>query len=271
MNNFGPLTIAVCIKVTVDTAQLRADPRTGAPLLDEAPRRIGTFDENALEEAVRLKEKHGGKVIVVSLAAEAPPPELILKTLAMGADEAYVIEESTVLNADSLATACILRAALEKLGPLDIVICGEGSLDAYNRQVGPRLAEALEIPVLSRVIQLEDRSGKLVAHRNLEDRSEIVEASTPVLLTVGQEINEPRFPTVLQIMSASDKPVVTWQLTDLGFDEQKTAAEMSGVTILEVFAPPDERQRIPVEGDSPMETARELTRHLFERGLLRVG
>jgi len=269
MNDVGPLTIAVCVKVSPDTAQLRADPRTGTPRLDEAPRRIGTFDENALEEAVRLKEKHGGKVVAVSLTAESPPPELILRVLAMGADEAYVVEEPTARDADALATARILCSALKKLGSLDLIICGEGSLDAYNRQVGPRLAEALEIPVLTQVMQVEDRDGKLVAYRALEDCTVIVELSTPVLLTVGQEINQPRFPTVLQIMSASGKPAVTWRLVDLGFDERETAAGMAGVTTLEVFAPPEERQRIPIKGDSAMEMARELARILFERALVK--
>jgi electron transfer flavoprotein beta subunit len=264
------MKIAVCVKVSPDTAQLKADPRSGAPRLAEVPRRIGTFEENALEEAVRLKERHGGRVVCVSLAAEAPPPELILRVLAMGVDEAYVIEEPTVREADALATARILAAALEKIGDLDVVLCGEGSLDDYSRQVGPRLAEALGIPVLSHVIQVEDRDGGLLAHRALEDRTVVVDASNPVLLTVGQEINQPRFPTVLQIMSASGKPTVTWQLVDLGFDERETAVGMSGVTTLEIFAPPDERQRIPIKGDNAAEMALELTKQLAERGLVRV-
>jgi electron transfer flavoprotein beta subunit len=270
MKDVGPLTIAVCMKISPDTAQLRADAQSGAPLLDETPCRIGTFDENALEEAVQLKEKHGGKVLVVSLAAEAPPPELILRALAIGADEAYVIEEPSARDADALATARILAAALKKLNGLDLVLCGEGSLDAYNRQVGPRLAEELGIPVLSQVTHVEDRDGKLVAHRALEDRTLVVEASTPILFTVGQEINQPRFPTVLQIMSASAKPSVTWCLVDLGFDETETAAGMSGVRTLEIFAPPDKRQQNRIKGDSVTEIAGELARILYERGLMKV-
>jgi electron transfer flavoprotein beta subunit len=160
MSDGRPLTIAVCIKVSPDTAQLRADSRTGAPRLDDVPYRIGTFDENALEEATRLKEKHGGKVVAVSLTAGAPPPELILRALAMGADEAYVIEDPTAEHADSLATTRILSAALKKLEGWDLILCGEGSIDAYNRQVGPRLAEALEIPVLTYATRVEDRRGR---------------------------------------------------------------------------------------------------------------
>ena len=270
MSDPGPLTIAVCMKVSPDTAQLTADPLTRAPRLDDVPRRIGVFDENALEEAVRLKEKHGGKVIAVSLSAKPPPPELILRALAMGADEAYLIEEATADGADSLATARILSAALNKLEGWDLVLCGEGSLDAYNRQVGPRIAEALAVPALTHAMRVEARNGKLVVHRALEDRTVIVEVAPPVLLTVGQEINQPRFPTVLQIMGASGKPTVKWELSDLGFNGDQTAAGMSGVRTLEVFAPREERQRIAIEGDSAEEMARELARTLFERGLVKV-
>jgi electron transfer flavoprotein beta subunit len=270
MSDGRPLTIAVCIKVSPDTAQLRADSRTGAPRLDDVPYRIGTFDENALEEATRLKEKHGGKVVAVSLTAGAPPPELILRALAMGADEAYVIEDPTAEHADSLATTRILSAALKKLEGWDLILCGEGSIDAYNRQVGPRLAEALEIPVLTYATRVEARGESLVVYRALEDRTVIVEAAPPLLLTVGQEINEPRFPTVLQIMGASRKPTVKWTLSDLGFREGETAAAMSGVKTLEVYAPREERRRVSIPGDSVEEMAAELARTLFEQGLVKV-
>jgi len=264
------LTIVVCVKVSPDTAQLRADPQTGAPRLAEAPRRISTFDENALEEAVRLKEKHGGKIIALSLVAEDPPPELVLRVLAMGADEAFLVEEATVARADSLATARILAAALNKIDGWDLVICGEGSIDAYSRQVGPRLGEALGIPALTHVTRVEARDDDLSIQRSLEDRTLTVEATLPVVLTVGQEINEARFPTVLQIMGASKKPTLRWSLSDLGFENGETAAGMSGVRTLEVYAPRVERQRIPIHEDTVEDTALDLARKLFEQGLVKV-
>jgi electron transfer flavoprotein alpha/beta subunit len=270
MSDLGPLTIAVCLKVCPDTAQLTADPQTGAPRLDRAPRRISTFDEHALEEAVRLKEKHGGTVAAVSLTDTPPPPELILRTLAMGADSAYIIEDPTAGESDALATARILSAALRKLGDLDLVICGEGSLDAYERQVGPRLAEALESSVLTHVVQVEDLDGKLVAHRALEDRVEVLEVPTPAVLTVGQEINQPRFPTVLQIMSSASKPTVTWRLAELGFAAGDTAAGMAGVRTLAIVAPPEDRPGISIEGGDAAAVADKLAKILFERGLVKV-
>jgi len=264
------MTIAVCVKVSPDTAQLRADPQTGRPRLAEAPRRISTFDENALEEAVRLKEKHGGKVLALSLVAEAPPPELVLRILAIGADEVYLIEEPTAGQADSLASACILAAALDKLERWDLVLCGEGSIDDYSRQVGPRLAEALGIPGLTHATRIEARSGALRVHRSLEDRTLIVEAPLPVVVTVGQEINVARFPTVLQIMGASKKPTVRWTLSDLGFPEGQSAAGMAGVRTLEVRAPRVERRGRRIDGDCVEEIATTLARSLVEQGLVKV-
>jgi electron transfer flavoprotein beta subunit len=247
-----PLTIVVCVKVSPDTAQLRADPQTGAPRLVEAPPRISTFDENALEEAVRLRERHGGKVVALSLVAEDPPPELVLRLLAMGADEAVLVEESTVAQADSLATASILAAAMAKIGGWDLVFCGEGSIDAYSCQVGPRLAESLGLPALTHVTRVEVRGDGLRVQRALEDRTLTVEAPLPVLLTVGQEINEARFPS------------------DLGFEEGRTAAAMSGLRTVEVYAPQIERRGLPIRGETTDEIAMELARKLFELGLLKV-
>jgi electron transfer flavoprotein beta subunit len=266
-----PLTVVACVKFSPDTAQLRADPVSRAPRLDLAPRRIGTFEENALEEAVRLKERHGGKVVALSLVAEAPPPELVLRVLAMGADEAYLVQEATVANADSLVTATLLAAALRKLEPWDLVLCGEGSIDDYSRQVGPRLGEALSVPALTQVTRLENRDDdRFVIHRSLEDHILVVEASPPIVVTVGQEINVARFPTVLQIMGASKKPTVEWTLSDLGLTEGTTASGGSGLRTIDVLAPRIERQGVAIRGDRVEQVATELARCLFEQGLVKV-
>jgi electron transfer flavoprotein beta subunit len=265
------MTIVVCVKFTPDTSQLKADPKTGAPRLDDVPLRIGTFDENAIEEAVRLKERDGGRVIVLSLVAADPPRELVLRALATGADEACLIRDATAAAADSLSTATILARGLRRLGTVDLVLCGEGSLDGYNRQVGPRLGEALGIPVLTHVLKLEAEDGRLIAHRGLDDRVEVMEAEPPLVLSVGQEINRPRLPTVLQIMGASRKPVVVWTPRDLGFDRDDVAASLAGVRTLELFAPQTTRRRAVVPGEHPGEIARNLAKELFEKGLLRIS
>lgn len=270
MNDAAP-TFAVCVKFVPDTAQLRADAQTRAPRLDEAPLRISTFDEHALEQAVQLKEAHGGRVEVLSLVAAPPPEELVLKLLAMGADRVCLVEEPTAHAADALATARVLSAALQKLGDWELVLCGEGSIDAYARQVGPRIAAELAIPVLTHVTQLDREAESFTAHRGLEDRTEVVACAAPLLVAVGQEINQPRFPTVLQILGASQKPTEVWHLADLGFPDDTSLEDWSGVVTTDVRAPEARRSGLVIDGGSAAEVAEQLARELFARGLVKLA
>ena len=261
------MEIVVCTKITVDTAELTADAESGAPRLDAAPRRISTIDENALEEAVRIREAHGGSVSVLVLGADVPE-DLLYRALAMGADRAVVVRDATVERADALATATVLAAALRTLAPWDLVLCGEGSLDQYNRQVGPRLGEELGLPVLAQAVAVRFAGAVVTVERALEDRTEVVEAELPALVTVSQEINQPRLPTVLQIMGASRKPRTEWTLEDLGFPAGATAAGMSGLETLETTAPPATRRCRRLDGETVEEVAGEVARRLFAEGVV---
>jgi electron transfer flavoprotein beta subunit len=259
------------MKITYDTSQLRASSDTGEPRLENAPQRISTLDEHALETAVRLKEEEGARIVALSLVPGDPPRDIVLKALAMGADEVVLVRDDTAWEADALATARIVAAAARKLEPWDLMLCGDGSIDQYNRQVGPRIAEELGLASLTQVVDLRLDNGLAVAERALEDRTEIVEAELPAVVAVGQEINEPRLPTVLQIMGASKKPTTVWTLDDLGFPTGATAAAMSGVRTVRVVAPPSERKRIDLEGEDADDVARKLARALIEEGMVRTS
>jgi electron transfer flavoprotein beta subunit len=261
-------TSVVCMKICVDTSQLVPDPQSGAPRLEQAALRIGACDENALEAAVRLKEQHGGRVVALALVPREPPPEVLLKALAMGVDEAVLVQDATAADADPLAAASVLAAALRKLGRWDLVLCGEGSGDQYNRQVGPRIAEALGVPSLTHVSSLRLCDAAVWAERALEDRIETVEADRPAVVTVTQEINQPRLPTVLQIKGSARKPITRWRLADLGFGPEQTAAALSGVRTLECLAPRARRRRTPVQGESAGQAAMLLARALLEEGVV---
>jgi len=260
----------VLLKLCPDTAELTPDPDTGAPRLAGVPWRISTFDEHALEEAVRLGERHEAEIRTLSLVPESPPRELVLTALAMGADEAYLVEDGSAGEADALATARVLARALERLAPWDVVFAGEGSLDQYRRQVGPRVAEELGIPSLTQVTRLESGDGRLVVHRVLDDRTEAVECEPPALITVGQEINQPRLPPVLQIVGAGRKPTTVWLPADLGLSAPTATADLSRVETLEVVAPPGERRRISIEGETVEERAEALARTLLREGSIRT-
>lgn len=264
------LRCVVLLKLCPDTAELTAVPETGAPRLAAAPWRISTFDEHALEEAVRLGERHETEIRTLSLVPESPPRELVLTALAMGADEAFLVEDGSAVDADALATARVLAKALERLAPWDLILAGEGSLDQYRRQVGPRVAEELGIPSLTQVTRLEMEDGRVVAHRGLEDRTEVLACAPPALITVGQEINQPRLPPVLQILGAGRKPTTVWSPADLGLPRDTATADLSRVETLEVVAPRGERRRIPIEGETPEDRAEVLARTLLREGAIRA-
>jgi len=251
----------VCVKITFDITLIDVDEQSRAPLLKDVPFKISDFDLNAVEEAVRLKERHGGKVTSVSVGpVERKDP--IKRALAMGVDEAYFITVNETLNPDSSQLAQILHAFLRTLGSYDVIICGEGSVDEYNSQIGPRLSELLAIPLIAHASKIEISDRTVSAQRSLEEVKQSLRSTLPVVLTVGSEINEPRFPTLLQIMSASKKPTSVISTEELG-----VRLEEPTFSILEVLSPDSRRRRIKIEGD-PKAAARKLVANLVQEGVL---
>jgi electron transfer flavoprotein beta subunit len=263
----SPLSIVVLLEFCVDAAQLRADPATGLPELATAARRIDPFSENAIEAAVRLREVYGGHVLGLCVAREEPPRECVLRALAMGLDELRIIRvpaevADAAALADPCATATILAAAIVAAGGIDLVLAGEASSDGYNAQVGPRVAEALDLPAVCAARELCVEGRRLRAERVAETALELVELDLPALVTVGSETNQPRLPTVLQIMGAGRKPTTELTLGQLGLAQSLVA----GVATVRVAAPPSARRRAVVEGESAALVARALLRMLGEAG-----
>ncbi|MFB3925772.1 MAG: electron transfer flavoprotein beta subunit/FixA family protein [Syntrophales bacterium] len=199
--------IVACFKWVVDEAYIR---RTSSGELDfsSVDYKICEYDRNAIEEAVRLKEAHGGSVI----AATVGTPEAakgVKDALSRGADRALFIADASFGNLESSQTAAVLAEAIRcRRIAFDLIICGEGSSDIYAQQVGPRLAERLGIPAVCFVQKLMINENLLRAERKVEDGTEIVEVHMPALVTVVPEINSPRIPGVKDTLMASKKPSV---------------------------------------------------------------
>jgi len=262
------MNIVVCAKFIVDTNQLQAEPATGRPNLARVPIRINTFDENAIEAALQLAAQTGGRVFGVSLVTAAPPRDVMLKPLAMGMEALYLVLDPERLAGDAFQVSSVLAAALaaaaaaEGVQRWDLVLCGEASVDDYNGQTGPRLAQALDLPAITYATRLEARDGSLTAERAVEDRAETVEADLPAVATVGMEINEPRMPTVLQIMGAGRKPIHEIPIGELPGLDLAALAERPSLRSLEVSAPPNARRNVVIEGDDAAAKAVELLRRL---------
>ena len=200
-------TVIACFKWVIDEAYIRRGP-TGDLDFSTVDYKIGEYDRNAIEEAVRLKETVGGKAITVTVGM----PEAakgVKDALSRGSDEAYFIADSSFGNLDSSQTALILAEVIRtRIEQYDIILCGEGSSDLYDQQVGPRLAEHLGIPCIPFVQKLSVGKDQLVAERRVDEGIEVISAPLPALLTVLPDINVPRIPGVKDTLMAGKKPTV---------------------------------------------------------------
>lgn len=258
--------IIVCFKYAIDVTNIKVDSATRKLITADAPRKISDFDKNALEEAIKIKEKHGGEVVTLTLSSEDASPA-IREALAMGADKAFLVKDPSIQNSDALTISNILAEAIRKIGSFDLIICGEVSIDSSSGQVGPRLAEILNIPAVTYVRKLDLEGEFITAERSLEDCSEVVKFKMPGLVTVTKEVNVPRVPTLMDVIKASKKELVIWSFSDLGVSSEKIGG--SAIEILEVLAPKSERKKIKIEGETPKEIAEKLVKSLIQEGILR--
>jgi len=198
------LNIVVCAKQVVDVGEIKVNPSTGKPVLEGIPKRISDIDKNAAEEAIRIKDKLKGKVTIVTVGTE-DAKERIKELLAMGADDAILVPPPQ--GADYSVTSSLIAGAIKGLGNVDLVLCGEASVDMFSGQMGPRIAGALGIPQLTYAFKLTAEADRITAERNMGDMMVVSESSYPVLVTVTKEINQPRLPSLMQILGSAAKPI----------------------------------------------------------------
>jgi electron transfer flavoprotein beta subunit len=257
--------IIVCLKQAVDVTQLKVDPETRRLITSGAPKKISDFDKNALEEAIKLKEKLGGiEIFTLTVSSEDAKP-VLREALAMGADKAYLVSDPALQTVDTSGTAYLLSETAKKIGEFDLILCGETSLDSFSGLVGSRLCELLHLPQVTSVRKLAVEGEAVTAERALEDASETVKTKMPALVSVTREINQPRIPSLMMIMRASKKEIVTWNLVDLNIQKEKIAPK---IEVLEALAPKMERKRIIIKGETMQETAEKLARALIQEGVV---
>jgi len=242
------MDVIVCMKQVVDLQQIRIKSDTREPVLEGLPLVFGDMDKNALEEAVRIKEKHGAKVTVVSVGS-TKLRDGVLEALAMGADEACIVVDPACDGSDTAASALTLAAAVRKTGAYDLILVGEGSADNYSSQIGSRLAEILGVALVTYVRELSIENNTTTAVRDVEGVLETVKAATPLVISVTSEINTPRRAPLTQILRASRKPLHVWTLKDLGIDAGAVGSAASRIHVLSNLAPKQDRKNIIFEGD----------------------
>lgn len=259
------MNVVVCLKQIPDLQQIRIKDRK--PLLEGAPLIFGDMDRSALEEAVRIKEKVEGTKVIALAMGKAKLKDGIKEALAIGADEAVLLIDSQLDDSDALGKARALARAIEKIGEYDLILCGEGSTDNYSGQTGPRLAALLDLPQVTYVRELAVEDGKIRAVRNMEESFEVVETDLPALVTVADEINQPRLASLRDILRAGRKPVQEWTAADLGLSEGEVGAEGSAIEMVSNLAPEQERKQVVFKGDLD-EVSEELINALIKEGVL---
>lgn len=235
------MNIIVCLKQTFDTEE-KIVLQGGTISEDGVEFIINPYDEYAVEEAIKLRDEHGGEVTVITVGPDRA--ESALRTaLAMGADKAVIVEDEDG-NFDEYSVAKILAAVI-KDRDYDIIIGGNMAVDNGAGQVGPRLAEELNIPQVTTITKLEVAGGKATIERDVEGDQEVVEVSLPVLVTAQQGLNEPRYPSLPGIMKAKKKPMERLSVDDLELDGDVAAK----TTVLETYLPPKKEAGRVLSGD----------------------
>lgn len=259
--------IAVCIKQVPDTTEVKINPETNTLIREGVPSIINPFDENAIEAALQLKENHGGKVTVITMG----PPQAIdalKQAIAMGVDEVYLISDRAFAGSDTWATSYTLAQGIKKLGHFDLILCGKQAIDGDTAQVGPGIAEWLDVPQVTFAVKIEIEGQKIKIERLLEEVNEVVETSLPCVLTVVKQINEPRTASLKGMMRAKKTEVKILSASDISADPIKVGLNGSPTRVIKIFSPPPKGGGERVGGETVSEIVSNLIDKLRERKLV---
>jgi len=258
------MNVIVCYKLSPDAGDIEVKS-DGSISLEKAEWIIGGFDLHAVEAGMRLAEATGGRVLALSAGPRQVDNSKLKKDiLSRGPDELYLLIDDGLRDADTSVTAEALARAIRKMGAFDLVLCGEGSADLYFQQTGLQLGEKLGLPTFNAVSKIEPLDGALLVERSLEDEVEVLEVPLPAVLSVTTDINQPRLPSMKEILKAGRKPVTQWALADLGLAN----GLKSQVEVTSVRAPQHvQRKKILIPG-APAEAAQALAGYLGKEGLV---
>ena len=259
------MNIIVCVRQVPDTeTQIKVAPDSKSIVEDDIKWVMNPYDEFGVEEALRLKEKFGGEVTVVSLGPKRVT-ETIRTALAMGVDKGIMVSDPAAEGSDSLATAKALAAAIKEVD-YDLIFAGQRGIDDDMGVVGASVAEFLDIPQLSLIVKVDvsEDVKSVSVNRPVEGQVLVIESSLPALITAQKGLNEPRYASLPGIMKAKKKPLAEKTLADLGLDASEFGEAGRKSKIVEVSPPPQREAGRIIDGETPEEKAAELARMLRE-------
>lgn len=265
------LNIIVCAKQVPDTNEIKINPLTGTLIRDGVLSILNHDDANALEEALRIKDKYPDTHITVVTMGPPQAKEMLIECLAKGADEAVLASDRALGGSDTWATSNALAAAIKKIGKYDIIFAGRQAIDGDTAQVGPQVAEKLGLPQVTYVqdFQLDDDLKTITVKRALEDGYEVIRLKTPCMLTTIKELNKPRYMHIAGIYKARAASIPTWGAQDLNVDpEKEVGLDASPTNVFRSFTPLPKGKVQMIKGDCERETGQQLIIRLKSKHII---
>lgn len=266
------MNIIVCIKEVPDPqippAKFRIDSEAKRILPPEGiPPVINPYDAQAVELALRLKEKHSGKITVLTVGSEASTT-VVKHALSMGADEGFILADKSFDGSDSFSIAYILTKAIQKIGNYDLILCGRQAADWDESLTGPLLAENLNVPLLTLAQSVEVSGKEMNVKRGILEGCQFLQVTLPALVTVSNEIGQPRLPSGWGIISAARKKVPVWTATDISVEPSQIGAGAARRVLVKLLSPKRARMCEIITGETPAEAGEKLGERLRQTGVI---
>ncbi|MCL6447345.1 MAG: electron transfer flavoprotein subunit beta/FixA family protein [Armatimonadetes bacterium] len=231
------MNVIVFIKQVPGTTNVRMDPATGAMLRDPSDTVLNPLDEHAITEAAKIKDGQPGTVVTALTMGPPSAVKALQEACARGADQGVLLSHKAFAGSDTIATSRALAAAVRKLGPVDLILAGEKSIDGETGQVGPMTAAMLELPAVTFVRRLNLEGGRIRVQRLVEDGVEELAVTLPALVTVVRDINNPPLPSLRRYVMAKKMTFPVWGPEELGLKETDTGLKASPTRVVKVFSP----------------------------------
>ena len=260
--------IVVCVKQVPNTTQVRINPETNTLVRDGVESILNPFDENALEMALQLKEKHAGTKVTVLTMGPPQAAEILKEAVGRGADAVTLLCDRAFAGSDTWATSYALSTAIRKLEPADLILFGKQAIDGDTAQVGPGVADWLGLPCIAYARKIEIADGRATVERTFEDGYERLEVALPCALTVVKEANVPRMASLRGKMAAKKLVIAPMTAEASGADPAKLGLNASPTRVVKIFSPPPKTGGVKWQGEEPAVLAQRLADLLKERKLI---
>jgi electron transfer flavoprotein beta subunit len=265
------MNMIVCVKQVIDPeappASFKIDDTTNKAVMQGVPPVIDPYGEFAVEASLKIKDANDGKITVISMGVNLLR-DVVKKPLAMGADELVLLEDEAFAGGDGWSIAYALAMAIKKIGDYDLILCGREASDTNAGQTGSGIAEILGLPSVILIRKVDITDGKAKVERVTADGYEVVEVPLPVVLTVSNEVGEPRYPTIKGIMAAKKIEPIIWKPDDIGVEPAQVGSAGKRAKMVKLFQPVHEGECELAEGETPEEAAVNLTLKLREAKIL---